>query len=169
MDPPPVRSSVREVRGIHELATLPTVESTALDQIDRRIIAALQLNGRISWRELGDQVHLSATSVGERVRRLEREGVLAGYRALVDMTVLGKGFRAVVEVQLRPEVVPEDFEAALTSQSDVSFAAYVTGGFDYAMLLDCAGPEALDGFTRWCKAHGAARTESRVVLRRVLG
>ena len=145
------------------------MESSALDQIDRRIIAALQLNGRISWRELGDQVHLSATSVGERVRRLEREGVLAGYRALVDLTVLGKGFRAVVEVQLRPEVVPEDFEAALTSQSDVSFAAYVTGGFDYAMLLDCAGPEALDGFTRWCKAHGAARTESRVVLRRVLG
>ena len=63
----------------------------------------------------------------------------------------------------------EDFEAALTSQADVSFAAYVTGGFDYAILLDCAGPEALDGFTRWCKAHGAARTESRVVLRRVLG
>jgi hypothetical protein len=36
------------------------------------------------------------------------------------------------------------------------------------VLIDCSGPEALDAFTRWCKVHGAARTESRVVLRRVV-
>lgn len=145
------------------------MESTEIDEIDRRIIGALQLDGRLTWRELADRVHLSPTSVGDRVRRLERAGVITGYRAVLDPSAVGKGFRAVVEVQLRPEVIPEDFEAGLAGQPDVSFAAYVTGGEDYAMLVDCAGPEALDAFTRWCKANGAARTESRVVLRRVIG
>jgi Lrp/AsnC family transcriptional regulator, leucine-responsive regulatory protein len=146
-----------------------TEETKAFDSIDQRIIGALLVEGRRSWREIGDDVHLSATSVGERVRRLERNGVITGYRAIVNPAAVGKGFQAVVEVQLRPEVIPEDFEAAIATQVDVTFAGYVTGAEDYAVLIDCAGPDALDAFTRWCKVHGAARTESRVVLRRVIG
>jgi Lrp/AsnC family transcriptional regulator, leucine-responsive regulatory protein len=146
-----------------------TMESKVTDAVDKRIIGQLLSEGRKSWREIGDHVHLSATSVAERVKRLERNGVITGYRAVLDPAAIGRGFQAVVEVQLRPEVVPETFEAELGSQADVTFAGYVTGAEDYAVLIDCAGPEALDAFTRWCKAHGAARTESRVVLRRVIG
>ena len=123
----------------------------------------------MSWRELGEFVHLSATSVGDRVRRLEREGFISGYRAMISPQALGKDLAAVVELSLRPDVVPEDFERELAKQTDVSFAAYVTGAADYAVFLDCAGPEGLDRFTRWCKTNGAASTESRVVLRRVVG
>ncbi len=144
-------------------------ESKALDAVDLRIIAALVEQGRISWRELGDLVHLSATSVGERVRRLERLGVITGYSATVDPEAIGRAMRAVVEVQLRPEVEPDRFEELLAGRSEVTFAAYVTGAADYAVLVDCAGAEGLDVFTRWCKANGAAHTESRVVLRRVVG
>ncbi len=146
-----------------------TSYSKAIDQTDRVILDALLKDGRQSWRELGDLAHLSATSVGERVRRLERDGIITGYRALLNPAAVGRGFQAVVEVQLRPEVIPETFEADLVSQPDVTFAGYVTGAEDYAVLIDCSGPEALDSFTRWCKANGAARTESRVVLRRVIG
>lgn len=121
----------------------------------------------MSWRELGELVHLSATSIGERVRRLERLGVITGYRAVIDHAALGRSLSAVVELQLRADVVPEVFEAALGERDEVSFAAYVTGAADYAVLLDCAGAEGLDLFVRWCKANGAATTESRVVLRRV--
>ena len=145
------------------------VESAALDQLDRRIIAILEENARITWRELGERVHLSATSVGERVRRLEAGGVLLGYRAVVDRSVVGRGFRAVVEISLRPETVPEAFDALLAGHAGVTFAAYVTGAADYAVLLDCAGPADLDAFARLCKANGAASTESRVVLRPVVG
>jgi Lrp/AsnC family transcriptional regulator, leucine-responsive regulatory protein len=144
-------------------------ETKAIDATDRVILDALLKDGRQSWRELGDLVHLSATSVGDRVRRLERDGIITGYRALLNPAAVGRGFQAVVEVQLRPEVIPETFEASLLSQPDVTFAGYVTGAEDYAVLIDCSGPEALDAFTRWCKVNGAARTESRVVLRRVIG
>ena len=146
-----------------------TDESKALDAIDTRIIGMLSESGRMSWRELGESVHLSATSVGDRVRRLEGLGVISGYRAMVDPAALGRGMRAVIEVQLRPETSPDGFEAALAERAEVTFAAYVTGAADYAVLVDCAGAEGLDGFTRWCKANGAAHTESRVVLRRVVG
>lgn len=145
------------------------LESKVVDHIDRVIVDTLSIEGRISWRELGERVHLSATSVAERVRRLERDGVIAGYQALIDASSLGRDLRAVVELSLRPEVVPEDFEAALSERSEVTFAAYVTGAMDYAVIVDCAGAQGLDAFTRWCKASGAAHTESRVVLRRVLG
>lgn len=144
-------------------------ESKAIDSIDHRIIGTLAEQGRMSWRELGDLVHLSATSVGERVRRLERLGVITGYRATVDPETIGRAMRAVVEVQLRPEVEPDRFEELLANRGEVTFAAYVTGAADYAVLVDCAGAEGLDDFTRWCKANGAAHTESRVVLRRVVG
>ena len=143
--------------------------SKVLDEIDEVIIGLLRKEGRMSWRELGQFVHLSATSVGDRVRRLEREGFISGYRAVISPQALGKDLAAVVELSLRPDVVPEDFERELAKQGDVSFAAYVTGAADYAVFLDCAGPEGLDRFTRWCKANGAASTESRVVLRRVVG
>ena len=143
--------------------------SKAIDEIDQVIIDLLRSEGRMSWRELGEHVHLSATSVGDRVRRLEREGVIGGYRAMISPQALGKDLAAVVELSLRPDVVPEDFENELVKQGDVTFAAYVTGAADYAVFLDCAGPEGLDRFARWCKANGAASTESRVVLRRVVG
>ncbi len=143
--------------------------SKVIDEIDDVIIGLLRCEGRMSWRELGEHVHLSATSVGDRVRRLEREGVIGGYRAMISPQALGKDLAAVVELSLRPDIVPEDFERELNLQGDVSFAAYVTGAADYAVFLDCAGPEGLDRFTRWCKANGAASTESRVVLRRVVG
>jgi Lrp/AsnC family transcriptional regulator, leucine-responsive regulatory protein len=144
-------------------------ESKALDPIDLQILDLLGEQGRMSWREVGEVVHLAATSVGERVRRLERLGVIIGYRANVDPSAVGRSMRAVVEVQLRPEIEPDRFEAAVATRPEVTFAAYVTGAADYAVLVDCAGAEGLDAFTRWCKANGAAHTESRVVLRRVVG
>ncbi len=145
------------------------MESKLIDQIDHRIVGALAKDGRMSWRELGELVHLSPTSTGERVKRLERDGVISGYRAVIDPAAVGRSLRSVVELQLRADVVPETFEAALSERDEVWFAAYVTGAADYAVLVDCAGPEGLDRFVRWCKANGAATTESRVVLRPVIG
>lgn len=58
-----------------------TSEKSVLDSIDRTIIGILVEDGRISWKELGDRVHLAPSSVADRVRRLETLGVIAGYSA----------------------------------------------------------------------------------------
>ena len=70
-----------------------TIETPVLDRIDRRIIGILQTDGRISWRELADRVHLAPSSVADRVRRLEQTGVIRGYAASLDPRALGHDVR----------------------------------------------------------------------------
>nr|AGC71636.1 regulatory proteins, AsnC/Lrp [uncultured bacterium A1Q1_fos_1025] len=147
-----------------------TDETTIIDRIDRRIVDELQQNARISWRELGDRVHLAPSSVADRVRRLEERGLIRGYSAQVDPAAFGRSVRAVIDVGLPPTLDPARFEALLAGREEVAFAAYVTGQNDYTIVVDCAGAAGLDGFIRWLKAEaGVARTESKFVLRPIVG
>ncbi len=147
-----------------------TQDSGALDAIDRRILGELRRDARISWRELGEAVHLSPTSVADRVRRMEREGVIEGYTVRLDPAALGRTVRAVVDVSLGAGVLVDDFEARLAQRGEVSFAAYVTGTADYSIVVECAGAEGLDTFVRWLRAEaGVSRTETKMLLRVVAG
>jgi Lrp/AsnC family transcriptional regulator, leucine-responsive regulatory protein len=145
-------------------------ENQEIDRVDRAILGALQNDGRLSWRELAEQIHLSPTSTADRVRRLEQRGVIKGYRAVIDPVGLGRDLRAVIDVSLPPTLVPEEFEAILAERPEVTFAAFVTGTSDYTIVADCEGADGLNDLIRWLKARGGvARTESRVVLRNVVG
>lgn len=67
---------------------------TRLDSVDRQIIAALQENGRISNKEVAELVNLTHSSCSRRIARLEKDGVIMGYRALTDRLKLGYSVRA---------------------------------------------------------------------------
>ena len=145
-------------------------ESEVIDSIDARILRVLVDQGRISWRELGDHVHLSSTSVADRVRRLEERGVIIGYAARVSPDAISTSVRAVIDVSLAPGDTADSFEARLRTRSEVVHAAYVTGSADYSVLVECSGPGGLDAFVRWLRADEAvARTESKLMLREVAG
>lgn len=145
-------------------------ESGAIDDVDLRILRALQRDARISWRELGEEVHLSPTSAADRVRRLERAGVIEGYTARVDPAALGRTVRAVVDVSLAAGDQVDEFEQRLSGRDEVAFAAYVTGTADYSIIVECEGPEGLDTFVRWLRSDaGVARTETKLLLRVVAG
>ena len=140
-------------------------ESSALDRTDLRILRELERDARISWRELGEAVHLSPTSAADRVRRLERHGVIEGYTVRVDPDALGRTVQAVVDVKLGPGDV-EEFEARLAQRDEVTFAAYVTGTADYSINVACHGADGLDTFVRWLRAEaGVASTETKLLLR----
>lgn len=141
-------------------------ETMEIDRIDRQIIETLRIDGRMSWTELARVVHLAPSSAAERVRRLERVGVIRGYRAHIDAVSLGRTVRAVIEVALRPGADAEAFEERLRHRPEVTFAAYVTGDSDYSVLVECTGAEGLDGIVRWLRDDDAvARTVSRFMLR----
>jgi Lrp/AsnC family transcriptional regulator, leucine-responsive regulatory protein len=145
-------------------------KSMPVDEIDRRIIEILQNHGRITWRELADAVQMASSSVADRVRRLEAAGVIRGYRASIDPAALGRDVRAVIDVSLPAGGDPAEFEARIAERDEVELALYVTGPADYTVIVDCAGAEGLDAFIRWLKAEGGvARTESKFVLRPVVG
>lgn len=104
-----------------------------LDRIDRRILAVLQEDGRITTTELAERVGLGATATTERMRRLQRDGFILGYGARLDPGRLGRGLLVFVEVQLdrtTPEVF-ERFAEAVRRSPDVLECHMVAGGFDY--------------------------------------
>jgi Lrp/AsnC family transcriptional regulator, leucine-responsive regulatory protein len=145
-------------------------ESKAVDRIDLRIIGVLRKRGRATWREVGDEIGLAATSAAERVRRLERTGVITGYAAVIDPQTIGRTVRALIDVVLPGGYDPAEFERLIAARDEIVFAAFVTGAADYELLCDCEGAEGLDALIRWLKTEaGAARTESKVVLRNVIG
>ena len=147
-----------------------TNENVLIDQLDRRIIGELCSNARTSWRELAERVNVAPSSVADRVRKLEQRGVIRGYTATIDPVAFGRTVRAVIDVGLPPGVDPAPFEALLATRDEVALAMYVTGPSDYSIIVDCAGAEGLDSFIRWLKADaGVARTESRFVLRPIVG
>ena len=73
-----------------------------MDPTDRKIVAELAGDGRVSFAELGRRVHLSSPAVAERVQRLERTGVIRGYRAEIDPRALGYELTAIVRVKPAP-------------------------------------------------------------------
>lgn len=75
-------------------------EMRAIDQTDRKILDILQRNGRIATNELAQQIGLSTSPCSERVKRMEREGVITGYHARVAPNALGKKLLVFVEITL---------------------------------------------------------------------
>lgn len=112
-------------------------EARPLDRIDRRILDILQREGRITNAALSRRVHLSPTPCLERVRRLEREGWITGYVALLDGDRLGAALTVFVEVQLdrtTPDVF-ETFKAAAAARPEVQECHMIAGGFDYLLKI----------------------------------
>jgi Lrp/AsnC family leucine-responsive transcriptional regulator len=106
---------------------------TDLDRIDRRILAELQNDGRITNAELAGRVGLAPTSMSERLRRLVREGYVSRFRAQLDPHMLGLNLLVFVEVTLdktTPDVF-DRFAEAVRRAPEILECHMTSGGFDY--------------------------------------
>jgi Lrp/AsnC family leucine-responsive transcriptional regulator len=150
---------------------MPEAEERRLDRIDRRILATLQTDGRISNVALARQVNLSPTPCLERVRRLERAGYVTGYAALLDPAKLGVSLLVFVQVTLdrtTPDVFAR-FAEAVAPIPEVRECHMVAGGFDYLLKIRVADMEAYrrvlgEGLAA---IPGVAQTHSYVVMEAV--
>jgi Lrp/AsnC family leucine-responsive transcriptional regulator len=136
-----------------------------MDDLDRRILAAIVADGRVSLQQLAATVQLGASATRERLRRLEQRGVITAYRATIDETALGYPLEALVEVDLAPGADLEAFEHGLRARPAVVEALHATGDRDYLVRLRCADTDELHRTVRGLKAElGAHRTVTRLVL-----
>ena len=108
---------------------------TKIDDYDRKIIAALQANGRLSNIEIAERVNLSHSSCSRRIARLEREGVIVGYRALTDRQKLGLSVRAYCGVIREAEVGWEEVAHALATIEGVVSVFAVSGDVDLMLEI----------------------------------
>jgi len=108
-----------------------------LDRIDRNILAALSANGRLSAAELGAKVGLSKTPVQARVKRLEREGYIRGYAAIVDRERMGEGHVAFVQVKLSDtrSAALDAFNKAVLTIPEVEQCHMIASSFDYLLKV----------------------------------
>ncbi|SAI74635.1 leucine-responsive regulatory protein [Bordetella ansorpii] len=104
-----------------------------LDRVDLRILDVLQREGRISIAELAQRISLSATPCSERVKRLEREGVITGYHARVNPAALGKNLLVFLEIKLSAKSgdVFDKVRKELLYVPEVMECHLVSGDFDY--------------------------------------
>ncbi|AKR56873.1 AsnC family transcriptional regulator [Youhaiella tibetensis] len=121
---------------------------TELDRIDRRILAELQVDGRISNAELAQRVGLAPTSMSDRFRRLQKNGYIKGFSAQLDPQRLGFGLLVFVEVLLdktTPDVFAK-FAQSVRKAPEVLECHMVAGGFDYLIKTRLADMTAYRRF-----------------------
>jgi Lrp/AsnC family leucine-responsive transcriptional regulator len=114
-----------------------------LDEIDRRIVAEVQAEARLTMAELGRRVGLSAPAVTERLGRLERRGVIRGYHADVDPRALGLSLGAVVRIRPAPGQLQNVAEAAVATPEVVE-CHRITGEDCYIMRANVRDVEHLE-------------------------
>jgi Lrp/AsnC family leucine-responsive transcriptional regulator len=148
---------------------MPTL---SLDPIDRRILEAVQANGRITNQELADQVGLSPSPCLRRVRQLEGEGVIARYVALVNPDALGLSVTAFVRVRLdqQDDRHLDAFEAAISQFPEVMECYLMTGEADYQLRILVRSLTEFEDFLRYrlTRVAGVANVTTSFALRPVI-
>lgn len=121
-----------------------------LDAIDRKILRALQANGKISIGELAEKVGLSPSPCARRVRLLEKTGIVKGYAAIVDQKKVGLPISAFASIKLerQREEDLDRFEEAVSRWPEVLDCYLMTGQRDYLMRIVVANLEAYERFIK---------------------
>jgi Lrp/AsnC family leucine-responsive transcriptional regulator len=141
-----------------------------LDQINLRLVAELQTDARLSLAELGRRVGLSSPAVAERLRRLEQEGVITGYRAEVDPRKLGYDLGVIIRIRPAPRQLPKVAELARRTEEIVE-CHRVTGDDCYVMTAHVRDVTHLEEVIDQFAAYGQTTTsimQSSPVPRRAL-
>lgn len=142
-----------------------------LDTLDRRLLSVLQRTGRISNAELAEKVNLSASACHRRMQRLEADGYIAGYVALLDARKMGVPATVFVEITLRAQAedVLEAFETAVARIPDVLECHLTAGTADYILKIVAEDTEDFARIHRQylTRLPGVAKMQSSFSLRTV--
>ncbi len=121
-----------------------------IDEIDRRILKALMADGRLSNVDLAKKVGLSPSPCWQRVRRLENEGIIAGYTAVLNLEALGFGEIVWVEVSLdhHDKEAVDGFGKVLASIPEVLEVYLMAGDYDFLVKIVASGTKGVEEFLR---------------------
>ncbi len=135
----------------------PVVDHQTLDQTDRKILGELAAEGRISFAELGRRVSLSPPAVAERVQRLERTGVITGYRAEIDPRALGYPLTAIVRIKPAARQLPRIPELA-AEIPEISECHRITGEDCFFLKVHLRSIDDLSGLLDRFLVYGETTT-----------
>lgn len=137
-----------------------------MDSLDYKIITAIMNNGRITWSELAGQLGLSSPAAADRVRKLEEQGVITGYTALIDAESAGYGLAALIAVSLERPEHRQGFVELVMKLPEIQECHHTAGDDDYILKLRCRGTRDLDRIiSEEIKGlPGIVRTRTTIIL-----
>jgi DNA-binding Lrp family transcriptional regulator len=147
------------------------LQKSGFDELDRAILEELQVNGRISVADLARKIHLSQPAVHNRMKRLEREGIIQAYVALLDREKIGYDLLCFVQVAIQPHSSEQicKAQAAIKELPEVLECYRLTGDYDLMLKVAVANSRALDEFVsqRLTILEGVDRIHTHIVLNEV--
>lgn len=139
-----------------------------LDDLDKKLLAALQRDSQMTAHQLGDVLGLSSSQIGRRRQRLEAMGLIRGYRATLDAQKLGLAVQAFVQVQMTAHGVQTaaQFVRLVAAQPEIVSAWTLTGEADYLLRVYCQDLSALNRLIHHVLlAHPCvSRVQSQIVM-----
>lgn len=137
-----------------------------MDDIDRELLGLLLTDGRATYQELAKRVRLTANTTADRVRRMQRSGVISGYHAELNLEALGRSLIMLTDIRLREDVLSEDFQDSLSRIPQVVSAVHTTGEYDYQLRIACRDAKEFERIADLLKRnHGVRESRSRLLLR----
>jgi Lrp/AsnC family transcriptional regulator, leucine-responsive regulatory protein len=136
-----------------------------IDHIDLKILSILQNSGRSRLADIADEVELSAPAVLERVKKLEVNGVIKGYQALLDGKKVGKDITAFIGVSIGNQRDIDKFATQMLRNPDVLECHHITGDESFILKVKSANTTSLEKLLGEIRSvEGVTRTVTRVVL-----
>ncbi|CAN5533467.1 transcriptional regulator LrpA [soil metagenome] len=134
------------------------------DAIDRQIAGALMADGRSTLKGLAELTGLSVSAVQVRVRRLEADGIIRGYTALVDPEAIGLPLAALVAITPLDPAQPDDAPEKLAVLTEIETCHSVAGEDSYVLFVRVSSPTALEQLIREIRRRANVSTRTTVVL-----
>lgn len=135
-----------------------------MEETDRAIVAALAVDGRLSYTDLAERVGLSVSAVHQRVRRLEQRGVVKGYAAQLDHDAIGLPLTAFVAIRPIDPSQPDDAPDRLAKLPQIESCYSVAGDDFYLLLVRVESPLALERLLQEIRTAANVITRTTVVL-----
>ena len=135
-----------------------------MDETNRKIVALLAGDGRLSFTELAKHTGLSVSAVQQRVRRLEEGGVIRGYSALINPSAAGLPLTAFVSIKPFDPAAPDDAPDRLAHLGAIEACHSVAGEENYILKVRVASPSALEDLLQEIRAAAGVSTRTTIVL-----
>ena len=135
-----------------------------MDETNRKILALLAGDGRLSFTELAKHTRLSVSAVQQRVRRLEEGGVIRGYTAVINPAAAGLPLTAFVSIKPFDPAAPDDAPDRLAHLAAIEACHSVAGEENYILKVRVASPSALEDLLQEIRAAAGVSTRTTIVL-----
>jgi Lrp/AsnC family transcriptional regulator, leucine-responsive regulatory protein len=135
-----------------------------VEETDRKILSLLCRDGRMSFTDLSRETGLSVSATHQRVRRLERRGVIKGYAAVIDPADAGLPLTAFVSIKPFDPAAPDDTPERLAHLTAIEACHSVAGDENYILKVRVASPADLENLLQEIRTAGSVSTRTTIVL-----